>query len=151
MCPSGVTCLPADCMLFWTAVPLFQWGSSTHVGLEQSEPHHHHLIEHWLVLAMIWLKNCWITHSLTPLQGHIFSHFLWFHTLRSVGIFLLWSSSYWWQNYVHDNSYRSNCSIRLTISSFLFLYSEMMTSIFVDLLFYICTKKVSVTLSKVIS
>jgi hypothetical protein len=32
---------------------------SKRVGLEQSGPRHH-LIENWLVLAMIELKNCWV-------------------------------------------------------------------------------------------
>jgi hypothetical protein len=43
---------------------LFQWSSTTknptkRVCLVQSGPHHH-IIENYLVLAMIYLKNCWI-------------------------------------------------------------------------------------------
>jgi len=63
MCPSGATCLSADC--FFSELPL--QNPTQRVGLEQSRPHHH-LIENYLVLI------CWVgvkQQSLTlPLLYH---------------------------------------------------------------------------------
>ena len=66
MCPSGATCLPTD---------LFQCASTTkiptnHVGLVQYE-HHHHLMEMYLVLSMIQLKNYPVS-----IKQQLVTHFL---------------------------------------------------------------------------
>ena len=49
MCQSGATCLFRDCCFSELAL----WIPVKSVGLEQSESHHHHLIENLLVLTMI--------------------------------------------------------------------------------------------------
>ena len=53
MCPSGPTCLSADCCSSEQAL----WNPNNRVGLVQSGPHHH-LIEHYY-----WKKS---NHSISP-------------------------------------------------------------------------------------
>ena len=50
MCPSGATCLSVVSVSWHHKYP------TKRVGLVQSWPYH--LIENWLVLAMMWLKDC---------------------------------------------------------------------------------------------
>ena len=65
MCPSGATCLPADCWFQWDGTLKIQLC----VGLVQSGSHHHHFIEcnlfsprySWKIAHLAWNNN----HSLT--------------------------------------------------------------------------------------
>jgi hypothetical protein len=52
MCPSGATCLP-DCCFSELALN----NPTQRIGLEQSRPRHH-LIENYIVLAMMKLLEC---------------------------------------------------------------------------------------------